>query len=155
MLRRAAQSSAIVRYIFLVIGCLGVALGVIGLFTPVMPSTVFMILALWAFSHGSERFHDWLFNHRVFGPALRAWRAHRVIPPRAKLFAIGGMAVSLVIVLVTAPMGPGPLLPAIYGGICLLVSLFILSRPSAPPAPSVAGIDGGDEALALAPVRAR
>ena len=150
MFRRAAESSALVRYTFLAVGWLGVVLGVIGLFTPVMPSTVFMILALWAFSHGSQRFHDWLFNHRVFGPALRAWCTHRVIPVRAKWFAVGGMVVSLVIVLVTAPMGPGPLLPAVYGGICLVVSLFILTRPSEAPVS-----EANDETLAMVPVRVR
>lgn len=91
MLRRAARIG------YLVLGCCFVTLGVIGAFLPVMPTTVFLIGALWAFSLSSKRLETWLLDHPRFGPRLVAWRAHRVIPLRVKLFAWASMAVSLAI----------------------------------------------------------
>ena len=80
---------------YLVLGCVFVALGVIGAFLPVMPTTVFLIGALWAFSMSSKRLETWLLEHPRWGPRLVAWRAHRVIPWRVKIFAWSSMAVSL------------------------------------------------------------
>jgi uncharacterized membrane protein YbaN (DUF454 family) len=70
-------------------------LGVLGVLLPVLPTTPFMLLALWAFSRSSQRFHDWLYNHRLFGPALQQWSQYRVIPLSAKLLASVTMAASL------------------------------------------------------------
>lgn len=89
VLRRAA------RFGYLALGCVFVALGVIGAFLPVMPTTVFLIGALWAFSMSSPRLEKWLLEHPRFGPRLVAWREHRVIPRRVKVFAFSSMAASL------------------------------------------------------------
>ncbi len=94
MLPRAA------RFGYLILGCVFVGLGVIGAFLPVMPTTVFLIGALWAFSLSSKRLETWLLEHPRFGPRLVAWRAHRVIPLRVKVFAWSSMAVSLAIMFV-------------------------------------------------------
>ena len=71
------------------------ALGLAGIVLPVLPTTPFLLLALWAFGRSSVRFHDWLYNHRYFGPRLRDWHEHRVIPLRAKLTAWTVMTASL------------------------------------------------------------
>jgi uncharacterized protein len=94
VLRRAA------RFGYLALGCVFVGLGVVGAFLPVMPTTVFLIGALWAFSLSSKRLETWLLEHPRFGPRLVAWRAHRVIPLRVKVFAWSSMAVSLAIMLI-------------------------------------------------------
>lgn len=74
--------------IYLTIGYLCVGLGFIGIFLPVLPTTPFMILALWAFSNGSEKMHNWLLNHPRFGASLQAWEQHKIIPIKAKLTAL-------------------------------------------------------------------
>ena len=114
-----------------------VAVGAIGVVVPVLPTTPFLLISLWAFSQSSERFHAWLFNHRYFGPPLQAWEKHGVIPLRAKIVALSTMAVSatLVIALTDTP---------IYGlagmiSLMLIGAGFILTRPSRRP------IDGAKE----------
>lgn len=109
-------------------GCVNVTLGVVGAFVPVLPTTIFLIIALWAFSKSSLRLHRWLYSHPRFGASLRAWHAHRVIPVRAKLAAVAMMAASLAYVAVfvaedwALPMG----LAAVLGA----VAAYILTRPS-------------------------
>ncbi len=87
------------RYGLIAFGWLCVCLGVIGAFLPVMPTTIFLILALWAFSRSSARFHHWLYSHPRLGRPLRAWHAHRVIPIPAKCLALTMMTAGLLFVI--------------------------------------------------------
>ena len=66
-------------------------LGVVGALLPGLPTTVFMLLAAWAFSNSSPRFERWLLEHRWFGASIRRWRAHRVVPARVKRIAYAMM----------------------------------------------------------------
>ncbi len=89
------HDSPTVRLLFWSAGSLCVALGVIGLFLPVLPTTPFMLLAAACYARASERFYRWLLTHRVFGPTVREWRRHRSIPWRTKLWAIVLMSATL------------------------------------------------------------
>ena len=132
----AAASARLARpgakHALLALGWLCVGLGMIGIVVPGMPTTIFLIIALWAFSRSSERFHDWLYNHRRFGPALRTWREHRVIPTRGKILALALMASSWLIILLW--VAESWVWPTIVGVVLLAVAAFITTRPSAPPA---------------------
>ncbi len=86
--------SSAVRWAYFLLAWGFFALGIIGVLLPVVPTTPFMILALACFARSSQRFHDWLFRHRIFGPPLRAWVAHRVVPLWVKLVAWGSMTAS-------------------------------------------------------------
>lgn len=68
-------------------GHFAVALGVIGVALPIMPTAPFLILAAYCYSKGSPRFEAWLLNHRYFGPIVCDWREQRAIDPRAKLLS--------------------------------------------------------------------
>lgn len=127
------------RFALLAFGWANVALGLIGLVLPVLPTTVFLLIALWAFSKSSPRLHRWLFAHPRFGRSLRAWHAHRVIPLRAKLLAVGAMAGSLACVALFVARSWE--LPAALGALLAPIAAYILSRPSRIPLP-----DGGAEA---------
>jgi uncharacterized membrane protein YbaN (DUF454 family) len=105
--------------------------GFIGVFLPVIPTTPFMLLALWGFSRSSPRFHDWLHTHRVFGPPLQQWNNHRVIPPFAKYTAVFFMTASLFYLWMFLSMALWIKLVALalIGAGCW----FVLSKPSFPP----------------------
>jgi hypothetical protein len=90
------------RAVFLVLGHLCVALGVIGVFLPVMPTTVFLLGAAACYARASAGFYNRLLNNRVFGPIIADWRHYRAMTLRAKTLAIGfvwvGIGASMVVV---------------------------------------------------------
>ena len=73
------------RIILLSLGFLCVGLAFIGIFIPGIPTTPFLIVALWAFAQSSKKFHAWLLNHKRFGTVLRNWESHKVVPIKAKI----------------------------------------------------------------------
>lgn len=123
-----------VRFLYLAFGWLCVALAAAGAVIPVLPTTIFLILALWAFTRGSERYRHWLYTHPRFGPPLVLWNEHRVIPIRAKILACLMMGVSFAIVLYTS--NARPWLPLLVGAIMAAAATYVLSRPSLVPEPS-------------------
>lgn len=82
------------RLLYIAIGVFFVGLAFVGIFLPVLPTTPFLLIAVWAFSKGSPRLERWLLQHPKLGPAVRDWRAHRIIPLRAKCLATAMMSAS-------------------------------------------------------------
>ncbi len=76
------------RVLLITAGWFLVTLGVIGIFLPVMPTTIFLILAAAAFARSSEKFYNWLINNKHLGKFIRDYREHRGMPVRAKVIAI-------------------------------------------------------------------
>ncbi|CCG41233.1 YbaN family protein [Magnetospirillum molischianum] len=121
------EATGIKRLALLGFGWIFFGLGVLGVFLPVLPTTPFMLLALWCFARSSRRFHHWLFNHRVFGPPLQRWERHKIIPLSAKIVAVSAMSISMIYVsfFTQAP----PIAVASMGVVCLIGAGYILSRP--------------------------
>lgn len=90
----AAARPAWLRALWLGGGVTALALGILGLFLPLLPTTPFVLLAAFCFTRGSPRWERWLLAHPRFGPLVRDWRARRAIPLRAKRLAWTMMAVS-------------------------------------------------------------
>ncbi len=93
-----------------VIGGISLMLGVLGAFLPLLPSTCFILLATWAFSKSSPRFHDWLYYDSPFSISIQNWQQHRTVPNKVKMiatlslvssFALTAMFVSNVVVLMS------------------------------------------------------
>ncbi|MFN7571273.1 MAG: YbaN family protein [Betaproteobacteria bacterium] len=89
------HSSPLVRALLIAAGSLCVALGVLGIFLPLLPTTPFMLLGAACFARSSRRFYDWLLANRTFGPLIHEWRKHRSVPYRTKLTAIALMALTM------------------------------------------------------------
>jgi len=111
-----------------------VAIGLVGAVLPVLPTTPFLILAAACFARSSPRLEAWLLHHRRFGPLLRDWRRHQVIPRRAKRLACGGMTVGYGFFWFTT--GPGWPLAMAVAALMLTGAGYVLSRPSRPPPPT-------------------
>lgn len=104
-------------------------LAFIGALLPLMPTTIFLILAAWCFGRSSPRLEAWLLDHPKFGPALRAWRDHGAVPRHAKFLAAGGMALGFAVFLFTAK--PALWLAALVAAALLGISAYIWTRPDA------------------------
>jgi uncharacterized membrane protein YbaN (DUF454 family) len=92
------------RAVFLVLGHLCVGLGVIGVFLPVMPTTVFLLGAAACYARASAGFYNRLLNNRVFGPIIADWRHYRSMTWKAKAYAVGFVWVGIGISVVLVPM---------------------------------------------------
>ena len=117
--------------LYFILGWFFFGLGAIGTVVPGLPTTPFMLLALWAFSKSSQRFHDWLHAHPIFGPPLQKWRSHRVIPGKAKLLAVVTMALSFIYLAFFT--GVNIWIKALIALVMLYGAVFILSKPSKIP----------------------
>ncbi len=131
------------RSIFLALGWICVGLGFVGVWLPVMPTTVFLLVACWAFARSSPRLRARLLAHPRFGPTLADWQAHGAIPAAAKCSAVTLMAASFLVVLATtniAPLGYAALA-------CVLTacSAFVATRPSPVRASAALNVAGPNQ----------
>ncbi len=108
--------------------CVGVA--AIGALVPLLPTTLFLILALACFTRGSPRLARRLLAHPRFGPPLAAWQQHRVISRRGKTLAVVGMALAPVLVALATD---GWLATALVGATLAGVAGYVVTRPSVVP----------------------
>ena len=117
--------------LYFILGWCFFGLGAVGALLPGLPTTPFMLLALWAFSKSSQRFHDWLYAHPIFGPPLQKWRSHRVIPGKAKLLAVTTMALSFIYLTFFTSISVW--IKVLTALVMLYGAVFILSKPSQVP----------------------
>ncbi len=115
---------------WLAMGWICVALGVIGAMLPLMPTTIFLILAVGCFARSSPSLEAWLLDHPRVGPTLSAWRRDGAIGRRAKALACGGIAAGYGIFLLAAR--PGLPLAMLVAAAMAGCALYILTRPTAP-----------------------
>jgi uncharacterized protein len=118
----------LLRACFAAAGFVFLALGVIGIFVPLVPTTPFVLLAAACFLRSSPRLHAWLLGTRLFGPLIKEWEEHRSIPYRTKIFAIVMMVASFgaSIVFFVQP----PWLKAALAVVCAGLALWLYRVPS-------------------------
>lgn len=120
------------RPVLLSIGWLCVGLGILGLFVPMMPGVVFLIIAAACFSRSSPKFEEWLLQHDWLGPPVRQWRRHGAIPTRAKAVAVASLGASFGFVLLVSP----PAIAIAGAGLSMVaVAAYIVTRPAPPAQP--------------------
>ncbi|MBQ4834054.1 YbaN family protein [Pseudoalteromonas sp. MMG010] len=112
------------------LGLLLVALGIIGIFLPVMPTTIFFILALACFTRSSPALAHWLLTHPRYGSPLQHWQKYRIVPIKAKVYAAIGMLIGFIFLLYSsAPIW-------VIGCVALIeitVLIYLILRPSIIP----------------------
>ncbi|WP_332310095.1 YbaN family protein [Alteromonas sp. MB-3u-76] len=113
--------------VFTALGVLFTLLGIIGAFLPVMPTTVFLIGALYCFTRSSPKLEQWLLNHPKYGATLSAWQKNGAISKRTKCIACCSMLLSFIAfcVFVNAPIYA-------HGGVALFMGIgayFVITRP--------------------------
>lgn len=122
------HNSLTLRLIFAGLGTLFVALGVAGIFLPVLPTTPFLLLAAGCYARSSSRIYNWLLNHSMLGPVILEWRRYRSMPYRAKRLALVLIAASFSVSIVFfVPTWPAQLAMAIAG---LALGAWIYRIPS-------------------------
>ena len=116
------------RTVYLSFGWICVALGVAGAFLPLLPTTPFLLLALWAFARSSPAAAEWLRQHPRLGPYIRDWQDHHSIPVNAKVLAILMMLASFA--WLNYATDASLAIKLIVAAILLSAATFILTRPS-------------------------
>ena len=118
------------KIVLLALGWICVSLGFIGIFVPGLPTTIFLIIALWAFTKSSKRLRNWLLNHKRFGPILRNWQEHRVVPLRAKILMV---ILQISVVIIVQYTFDNLIITFGLTIILVAVALYVISLPSKAP----------------------
>ena len=83
--------SGLSRLLWLALGFLFAAIGIVGIVIPGLPTTPLMILAAACFAKSSQRFYDWVINNRMFGQHVKNYREGNGIPKKSKPMILGTM----------------------------------------------------------------
>jgi uncharacterized membrane protein YbaN (DUF454 family) len=84
------------RALLIAAGTICLALGAVGIFLPILPTTPFLLLAAACYLRSSERMHEWLLNNRWFGEYIKNYQAGRGIPLKTKIIAISVLWLAIV-----------------------------------------------------------
>jgi uncharacterized membrane protein YbaN (DUF454 family) len=115
------------KFLYFALGCCCIVMAYIGVVTPGIPYSPFVVAAAVCFARSSERAHRWIMNHRIFGPFLTNWSTKRVFPQRMKYLMIAMMSLSLVLMTVSGVKPIGILSTGIF---MLLVAVWAWRYPS-------------------------
>ena len=120
----------LVKPLYLLLGWVCVLLGLAGIAMPILPTTPFLLVAVWAFSRASPALAEKIRNHPQAGPYIRDWQDHGVIPLRAKWLATAMMSAMAIVLFVWSTL---PLwFPLGMAAAMVLVGIYIWTRPSEP-----------------------
>ena len=113
------------RQLFLAAGFICLGLAAIGALLPIMPTTVFVILAAYCFTRSSPRMERRLLEHPRFGPHILRWRNHGAISRSGKRAATIAFVISIALAFALTPL-PWPLVTV---AATALVGSWIWTRP--------------------------
>lgn len=76
------------KYLFISLGFFFVGLGVLGIFVPLLPTTIFLLLAAYFFAKSSDKYYNWLMTNKYFGKFIRDYREGRGVPLKTKTVTV-------------------------------------------------------------------
>ena len=85
---KSVKMPGIYRYLYFISGVLLVAIGVIGIFLPILPTTIFLILASACFIKSSPKANEWLKNHKILGMYIKNYQDGSGLTVNSKIFNI-------------------------------------------------------------------
>lgn len=80
-----------------ILGLISFALGFLGMFLPVLPTTPLWLLAAFSFMKGSRRLYDWAMSIKIFNEVVTNFQIHRAIPLRVKIIAVSSLWITIII----------------------------------------------------------
>jgi uncharacterized membrane protein YbaN (DUF454 family) len=110
-----------------ILGFLSLGMAYVGLITPGIPYSPFIVFSAYCFSKGSERMHRWIYSHKIFGPFLINWQNKRVFPQKMKYLMIGMMSLSLTLMFIGGVKPIGIISTAVF---MALVAIWAWRYPS-------------------------
>lgn len=112
-----------------ILGLISLGFAYIGVVTPGIPYSPFVVFAAYCFAKSSPRLHAWIMNHKIFGPFIGNWNQKRVFPLKLKFFMLASMSASLIMM-----WGGGvPLRGIVYTAVFMaLVAVWAWRFPSTP-----------------------
>jgi uncharacterized protein len=115
------------KFLWKILGFLSLGMAYVGVITPGLPYSPFVVFAAYCFAKSSPRMHAWIMNHKTFGPFITNWNQKRVFPLKLKFFMLASMSVSLLIMFFTGVKTIGIISTAIFMG---LVAIWAWRFPS-------------------------
>ena len=82
------SSNLFTRWLWLILGLLLTAIGLIGILVPGLPTTIFMILAAACYFRSSQKLYNWVINHKYFGSHVKNYRDGKGMPLKAKSISL-------------------------------------------------------------------
>jgi len=89
------NSNPVLRWILLISGILLVGIGILGMFLPLLPTTIFFLLAAWCFARSSEKFFNWLHKNKYFGKYLSDYRRGNGMSLKSKVISLSILWLSI------------------------------------------------------------
>ncbi|NRB39704.1 MAG: YbaN family protein [Pseudomonadales bacterium] len=120
----------LIKALFILLGFISFALGFIGIFLPLLPTTPFILLAAFFFSKSSERFYGWLINIPTFGPMIMQWNEYGCVSQKGKIASAVAMTAVIVYFWIFREMA----IPIKLAVTCIMLTVmaYVLSRPKPP-----------------------
>ncbi len=85
------------RILWKILGFLSLGMAYVGVITPGLPYSPFVVFSAYCFAKSSPKMHAWIMNHKTFGPFISNWNQKRVFPLKLKFFMLASMSVSLIL----------------------------------------------------------
>lgn len=114
------------RWLWVLCGGLSLAVGIVGMFLPLVPTVPLLLLAAFCFARSSERLHHWLVTHPTLGPPIEDWNRRGAIRRRAKWLATASILAAFGLSLI---FRLNPVILSVQGLTLAAVAIFIWTRP--------------------------
>lgn len=91
------KRNKLTRILFVISGSISLTIGIIGIFVPLLPTTVFLLISAYCYVRSSPKLYNWLINHKYLGTYISNYRRYKAMPKKAKISAISLLWITIII----------------------------------------------------------